>query len=167
MKQRKETLKLVVHCAYTKSSMHIKAATVRKWHVEDNKWSDIGYHWFIRRNGFLEPGRAEDLIGSHARGYNSISIAVCLAGGMSDDGKSEDNFTLEQYETLREFIGNKEIQYPDIEVLGHRDLPKVTKDCPCFSVKDKMLEWKSHLPLNQNGIPSFSDELEGVPKHEY
>ena len=27
------------------------------------------------------------------------------------------------------------VSYPDAEILGHRDLPNVHKDCPAFDVK--------------------------------
>ena len=28
-----------------------KVAEVKRWHVEDNGWSDIGYHFLIDRDG--------------------------------------------------------------------------------------------------------------------
>ena len=155
-----------MHCAATKPSMHVKAATVRKWHVEERGWSDIGYHWFIRRSGFIEPGRDENLMGSHAKGFNAESIAVCLAGGMSETGEDEENFTPEQYETLRIFVQEKKDQYPGIEVLGHRELPKVKKSCPCFNVQAMLGEWELDAMIaseEAEAVNSFSEDLEGIP----
>ena len=31
----------------------------------------------------------------------------------------------------------KKQQFPQAEITGHRDLPGVHKDCPCFSVKNE------------------------------
>jgi N-acetylmuramoyl-L-alanine amidase len=163
MKTRLKTNKLVVHCAATKPSMYVKAATIRKWHVEERGWSDIGYHWFIRRNGFLEPGRDEHRTGSHAKGFNSESIAICLAGGMSESGNDENNFTDAQMDTLKHFIKTKMEQYPGIEVLGHRDLPKVNKPCPCFDVKEYLELWG----LTDDGVDNFMDDLESETRNEY
>ncbi len=47
---------IVVHCAATPPSMNIGAAEIRKWHT-DKGWSDIGYHYVIRRDGTQEEGR--------------------------------------------------------------------------------------------------------------
>ncbi len=167
MKKRLKTKLLVVHCAATKPSMHVKASTIRNWHVNERGWSDIGYHWFIRRNGFLEPGRDESLVGSHAKGFNSESIAVCLAGGLSEDGKPEDNFTEAQIETLRQFVWDMNDKYPNIEVLGHRDLPKVKKDCPCFDVCSRLAIHDPVLEIEQPVVSSFDMSLDGDPDAKY
>lgn len=124
---------IVVHCSATKPSMDIGAAEIKKWHVENNGWSDIGYHKVIRRSGDVENGRNEEVPGAHARGYNSNSIGVCLVGGIDDNGKSDANFTLQQYISLADLLDDLLLRYPNAKLLGHRDIS--TKDCPCFDVK--------------------------------
>ncbi|WP_437182110.1 hypothetical protein [Segatella copri] len=37
------------------------------------------------------------------------------------------------------------LDYPDAEILGHRDLPWVRKSCPCFDVKEWLKEIDFHL----------------------
>lgn len=48
---------IIIHCAATKPSQDIGANTIRKWHTDPppngNGWSDIGYHYVIRRNGVM------------------------------------------------------------------------------------------------------------------
>ena len=51
MDLRKKTEMIVVHCAATKPSMDIGASEIKKWHVDDNGWDDIGYHYIIKRGG--------------------------------------------------------------------------------------------------------------------
>jgi N-acetylmuramoyl-L-alanine amidase len=56
-------------------------------------------------------------------------------GGLNDEGKAENNFTDDQFASLAELLTKLLVKHPKAEILGHRDLPKVAKDCPCFSVK--------------------------------
>ena len=57
MKMRTSTTHIVIHCADTYEDMDIGAEDIRKWHVEERGWSDIGYHKVIRRDGTVEDGR--------------------------------------------------------------------------------------------------------------
>ena len=78
--------------------MDIDAETIRDWHVNGNGWSDIGYHYVIKRNGLVEAGRPVSISGAHAKGHNADSIGICLVGGMLEDmSKADANFSLAQY----------------------------------------------------------------------
>ena len=46
--------KIIVHCSATPEDRDVSIDTIRKWHVEDNGWSDIGYHWVIPLSGSIE-----------------------------------------------------------------------------------------------------------------
>lgn len=128
--------KLIIHCSATKPDQDIGADEIRDWHVNKNGWSDIGYHYVICRDGMLEHGRPENKPGAHAKGYNSESIGICLVGGVDDDGRGVANFAMAQYVELWELVSRLLKKYPSAEVLGHRDLPGVAKDCPCFDVRE-------------------------------
>lgn len=134
---------LVIHCAATRPSMDVGVSDIRKWHI-NNGWYDIGYHFVIRRNGVLESGRPLDQIGAHVKGHNERSIGICLVGGVSQEDYRvpEDNFTKEQYATLRKFIKELRGFYPDVKIMGHNQLDR-GKVCPSFYVPD-WLE-KEHL----------------------
>ena len=132
---------IVVHASDTPPSMDIGADTIRDWHVNGNHWRDIGYNAIIKRDGSIEGGRDLDgdgdfmeESGAHARGYNTNSIGVCLIGGRGADGKADANFTLRQYNSLEAYIRSVENRYGKLKVVGHRDLPNVSKQCPCFDV---------------------------------
>ena len=113
--------------------MDIGVKEITDWHVNGNGWSDIGYHWVIRRDGSLEAGRAEETAGAHAKGHNSNSIGVCMVGGMNEQGGSDCNFTISQYKALAGLINDLKNRYSGCKIIGHRDISK--KDCPCFDVK--------------------------------
>ena len=145
MDLRKKTDSIIIHCAATKASMDIGYKEIRKWHVEDNGWDDVGYHFIIRRNGQLEKGRPEGYSGAHAPSYNGRSIGICLVGGMAEDGSAENNFTLEQFLTLKDLVNMVMDKYSDItEVLGHCDVQDNKPNCPGFNVK----EWLNKEAIN-------------------
>jgi len=114
--------------------MDIGAKEIRKWHVEEKGWSDIGYHVIICRSGILDGGRPLEIPGAHAKGYNKNSIGIALVGGMSEAGKPECNFTEAQYETLKNMICifMEAHEVPREQVIGHNQVS--TKECPCFDV---------------------------------
>lgn len=127
---------LVVHCSATRATQDIGAEEIRRWHRERG-WFDIGYHFVIRRNGEIEIGRPADVPGAHARGFNHVSLAFCMVGGVAEDGVTpEDNFTAEQYASLKKLLKLQEGPTPDAKIVGHRDLPNVSKACPSFDVAE-------------------------------
>lgn len=130
----REINRIIVHCSATKPSMDIGVEDIRRWHI-DRGWSDIGYHWVITRDGTVEKGRSEKVAGAHARGHNQDSIAICLVGGINEDGQPDCNYTAAQYKALNDTINGIYGRYNIHEVLGHRDLKGVTKACPCFDVR--------------------------------
>lgn len=134
---RKKTDFIAVHCSATRPNMDIGAKEIRKWHVEGNGWEDIGYHFVIRRDGRVEKGRAENLVGSHVKGFNAVSIGICLIGGSKQDDpfKAENNFTKPQFAALKKLLGELKTRYPNATIQGHRDFPNVAKACPSFDVK--------------------------------
>lgn len=138
-RKRVATNFIVVHCAATPPTMDIGAAEIDRWH-RGNGWLCIGYHWVIRRDGTVEPGRDHGTVGAHEPSVNAVSEAVCLVGGVAADGKTpENNFTPEQFAALAEKLRELKEEYPDAVVLGHRDCPNVHKACPSFDVR----EWLS------------------------
>lgn len=146
IKPRASTRYLVVHCSATPPSRDIGAAEIRQWHRKQN-WRDIGYHFVIRRDGTVETGRPVHEPGAHVSGHNHHSVGVCLVGGVDARMQPEDNFTPAQKASLLRLLRELQRDYPDAEVLGHRDLSpdrnrdgKVTKNewvkaCPSFDVR--------------------------------
>lgn len=127
----------IIHCAATKPSMDIGAAWIRKIHVNQNKWKDIGYHFVIRRDGSVENGRPVDQVGAHCEGHNTGTIGICMVGGISETGRSENNFTPAQFTAVQELIFKLKEQFPAvIKLSGHNDY--ANKACPSFNVHEKL-----------------------------
>lgn len=127
---------LVIHCSATKADVDVGVTEIDRWHRARNPPFDmIGYHFVIRRNGALEYGRPVPRQGAHVEGHNAHSIAVCLVGGIGEDGRPVSNYTASQWWKLSELTRIIVHIYPWINVCGHRDYIGVAKACPCFDVK--------------------------------
>ena len=121
---------IIVHCSSTEAGRDIKAADIRRWHIEGNGWKDIGYHYVIDIDGTIEVGRPIDQTGAHTTNHNKTTIGICYVGGLWN-GKPKDTRTLKQQASLVQLIKSLKVCFPTIKkVSGHRDY--AAKACPCF-----------------------------------
>ena len=103
---------IILHCADTRPEwmsgrpLAEKVAEIRRWHVQQRRWRNIGYHWVIDRDGAVAPGRPETEIGAHVEGHNRGTIGICLLGGYGAkaDDPFERNFTAAQAVAMRRLI---------------------------------------------------------------
>lgn len=131
-KQRASTEAIFVHCSATKPSMNWGLREIRQSHKERG-FLDVGYHFIIKRDGTIEAGRDEDVIGAHVEGYNSTSVGVCLVGGVDDRLKPEANFTPAQMQALRSLLVTLLAKYEGSVLRAHHDV--APKACPSFDLK--------------------------------
>ena len=127
---------IVIHCSATMPSMDVPIERVKKWHLQRG-WSDIGYHYYITRDGEIHKGRRLSTIGAHVRGYNSKSIGICYEGGIDESGEPEDNRTIAQKKSLLKVVEILKFVFSDAIAQGHRDFPNVKKACPSFDAKSE------------------------------
>lgn len=75
---------IVHHAAGTNTSSNWASVVASYWdyHVNSNKWCDIGYNWLIDPNGVLYVGRGggNNVVGAHMCGYNAHTMGVCMLG---------------------------------------------------------------------------------------
>jgi|TARA_Y100000296_G_scaffold75841_1_gene95897 N-acetyl-anhydromuramyl-L-alanine amidase AmpD len=126
MNFREETDTIVIHCADTPDDKDVDMAEIRRWHVEERGWSDIGYHFVIRRNGLVEAGRDVKLQGAHARQVNRKSVGICMVGRKDFDPR--------QFDSLKDTVMLLLKLYPGCKVIGHCDVEPKKPDCPGFDV---------------------------------
>ena len=122
---------IVIHCSAVRPDQTSSAADIDSWHRDRGFKFGIGYHYVIRRNGEIEPGRPEWMIGAHCLNHNSHSIGVCYEGGLDIRGQPADTRTAEQKVAMRQLLEDLHRRYPRAVIVGHHDL-NPHKDCPCI-----------------------------------
>jgi N-acetylmuramoyl-L-alanine amidase len=141
MDKRTKTDIIVIHCTQTPSDMDVDVEKVIKWH-KNRGFDTIGYHYLIKRDGTLQVGRDEDVVGAHAVQVNGTSIGVALVGGGTVDMGWENNFESIQFETLKSILLKLKDKYNIEKIIGHYQVDD-KKKCPSFDVP----KW-----LEENGL---------------
>ena len=136
---------LVLHCSATRRNQDYSVEDLRRDH-KARGFRDIGYHFYVRRDGSMTQHRRLLEVGAHARPYNRCSIGVCYEGGLDENGKPCNTMTKEQSTRLADLFRNLRIAFPKAKIVGHRDLPGATpKECPCLDTaewaKARLLDW--------------------------
>ena len=124
---------IVIHCSATRCNRPFPVTSLIACHQA--RFGFTGYHYYITRDGQMYQTRHENLVGAHAKHYNKRSIGVCYEGGLDEQGRPADTRTPEQKAALVALLRSLKQDYPDAVILGHRDLPNVHKDCPCFNAQ--------------------------------
>ena len=127
---------IVIHCSATRCNTRYRVTALIRDHRD--RFGFTGYHYYITRDGTVYQTRHEQLVGAHAVGYNQHSLGVCYEGGLNAQGKSADTRTAAQKRAMSKLIQQLKERYPNAKVVGHRDLPNVHKDCPCFDVSKSL-----------------------------
>jgi len=140
---------IIVHCTATRpewwatKSTGQKVAEIRRWHVSERGWRDIGYHYLIDRNGTIATGRPLEQIGAHTQGRNTGSIGIALFGGhgSAETDQFSDHFTGAQDKALRDLIDRLQTQFGQLRISGHNEY--AAKACPGFDVR----KWLADPPV--------------------
>lgn len=128
--------RIIVHCTATPEGRAETVDSIRRMH-KANGWADIGYHYLIYLDGTIHNGRNVDFVGAHCLGYNANSIGVCYVGGVDKKNKPKDTRTDEQKKALEKLLKDLRRIYPMAKIVGHCDLDKKGKKCPCFDAKEE------------------------------
>jgi N-acetylmuramoyl-L-alanine amidase len=131
---------IIVHCTATRADWWASKRTsekvreIKRWHVQDRGWADIGYHFLIDRDGTIAKGRDIAKDGAHVQGKNKGTIGISLFGGhgSAETDKFLDHFTPQQDVALRKLIADLHGQFGKVPVTGHNQY--AAKACPGFNV---------------------------------
>lgn len=122
---------IVIHCSAVKPDQMSSVAQIDSWHRERGYKFGVGYHYVVRRDGSIETGRPEWMVGAHCLNHNKYSIGVCYEGGLDARGQPADTRTAAQKATLRQLLTDLHRRYPRAVIVGHHDL-NPQKECPCI-----------------------------------
>ena len=123
---------LVVHCSDTTDDAALTGRDIHQMHLGFG-WDGVGYHRIIGRDGVIEHGRPDYWIGAHVKGFNDVSLGVCLIG--------RHNFTDAQMQALETVLRGWKTAFPAAEIVGHCDFDYTEKTCPNFDVAVWCRKW--------------------------
>lgn len=137
-KPRRRVTRVFIHCSASDVTAHDNAATMDRWHKERG-WSGIGYHYFIRKNGWLEKGRNLERTPAAQGGNNRGTIAICL------HGLDVKKFKRAQFITLKRLCNEINRAYGG-RVTFHGHCEVSAKTCPVFDYKRVLnLDSEGHM----------------------
>ena len=122
--------KIIFHCSDSDLMQHDHIEVIKRWHLIRG-FDDVGYHFFIQRDGTVQIGRNLKIIGAHCKGQNIDSIGICLHG--------KNYFDQRQFDTSIALAESLCISFkiPLSEIYGHRDFNR-HKTCPNFDVNEEI-----------------------------
>ena len=113
---------LVIHCSATRCNVPFTVEQLRQCHLQRG-FKDIGYHFYITRDGELH----------HCRPISEP--------GLDENGCPADTRTQAQRFALLYLLTILRHQYPEAQILGHYQLSaSIHKACPCFDCRKEYMD---------------------------
>ena len=123
---------LIIHCSATREDRDYTPEQLKHDHLARG-FIDVGYHFYIRKDGTVTQHRRLNEVGAHCRPFNRCSIGVCYEGGLDANGKPKDTRTLKQRASLIALVLDLHRQFPKAAIRGHNEMPgAIPKLCPNF-----------------------------------
>lgn len=126
---------IAIHCSASDNKKYDNIATMKKWHLARG-WRDVGYAYFIRKDGTVEIGRDEDDSFAHipqklrSVSLNRCAIPICL------HGLKKDKFTKEQFDSCADIIKQIRTRHEIRAIVPHNIFSN--KTCPVFNIVDEI-----------------------------
>ncbi len=142
---------------------------IHKCHKTEKKFSGIGYHFFITKEGIIHRGRPEKAIGAHCKGFNRDTIGICVQGDYM-----EENMPIKQKQAIMNLCKYLCDKYKIKMIKGHKELrPTLCPglNYPLKQIKDTVLEDRKDTYTVRSGDTLYSisrkfnitiDELKGL-----
>ena len=123
---------IIIHCSATRETQDYTPEQLKRDHLARG-FLDVGYHFYIRKDGTVTQHRQLDEVGAHCRPFNRCSIGVCYEGGLDATGKPKDTRTLKQRGAIVKLLIELKQKFPKAVIRGHNEMPgAVPKACPSF-----------------------------------
>ncbi len=125
---------IIIHHSATKDSGTVSWQAIRRFHVEECAWDDIGYHFgieMVQDQSWATPhaeiliGRLPNENGAHTTGRNQDSLGICCVGDF-DNAEPP----VEVWEACKKLVRwlMAEFKIEKANVFGHRNFAH--KTCP-------------------------------------
>jgi len=134
---------VVIHHSANPQSCTSKAAcsamvkSFQNSHIDNNHWEDIGYNFVVGEDGNVYEGRGWGKLGSHAPGYNSKSIGICIIGTFTS--RKPNDAALQAVKDLISCGVSQNKISSDYNLIGHRQAKRT--ECPGDKLYDEIKSW--------------------------
>ena len=124
---------IAVHCTACSPTATVKS--ILNYWKNVKKWLVVGYHFLVEADGNINYLLPVSAVSNGVLGFNHCTINVCYIGGIDKAGNPTDTRTDKQKASLLSILKKLKSDYPEAEILGHKDFPNVAKACPSFEAK--------------------------------
>lgn len=128
------------HSAGSPVSSEATVKNIQHMHIHEKKWSDIGYHFLIGRDGKCFEGRELQWQGAHVEGDNKANVGICFLGCFESSEPKPVEPTSEMIERAGELVGvlahKYNITLSESCLKGHKQHRNAHTACPGDRVMD-------------------------------
>jgi N-acetylmuramoyl-L-alanine amidase len=133
---KRQIKRVFIHCSASDNPAHDDVSIIKQWHLAKTPpWKDVGYHFYIKKDGTIQTGRNIEVTPAAQAGHNTGTIAICC-GGLKDFPARQMNSLVELCDAINEAIAG-------VTFHGHCEVDS-GKTCPVFA-------YKEILDLDSNG----------------
>jgi hypothetical protein len=137
IKPKRSVARVFLHCSASDNKGHDDVQVMKRWHMDPppagRGWSDVGYHFFIKKDGTIQRGRPLESVPAAQANHNAGTIAICC------HGLDVAAFTPAQFASLRDLCGQIDDAYGASgsggRVTFHGHCEVSAKSCPVFDYK--------------------------------
>lgn len=151
--------RIVLHYSATYPDQDFGVADIDKMH-RARGFNGVGYHYVIKRDGTVQKGRPDNVVGAHVRDHNTGSLGICCIGGIeraTGPNVGVDNRTEAQKAATVRLVRELLAKHPGAQVVGHRDLGPT--QCPGFDVRSWWAAANSRPPVVDAAPPVIGNPI--------
>ncbi|GAV03903.1 hypothetical protein RvY_14268 [Ramazzottius varieornatus] len=116
--------------------------SIQNYHMDTQKWSDIGYTFLIGGDGSVFEGRGWGIVGAHTMNYNSTGYGFCFLGTFTNSLP-----TLAARNAAKALIAEAAAAgrlKKDYKLKGHRQMGST--ECPGTALYNEIKTWPHFSP---------------------
>jgi hypothetical protein len=136
-------LKAITHICIHHSAVSgaVPLEHVAQYHVEDQGWPGIGYHYYVKPDGTIYQTQRLETVSWHVSHNNDYTVGICVSGDFTYAPPPQIQIDAAAYLTAWLM---QELKISESKILGHKEFPSNDTSCPGETWLKRMV-WKNML----------------------